>query len=110
MSITVDVVKSLAFQSEVIVVAASYSMFPTIKKGDRLSLRKILYPTVKVGDIIAFHIANRKNIIVHRVLRVVKVVRETYFITKGDNNPFDDPWIVTEKNFLGKVVGVKNQK
>lgn len=44
-----------------------------------------------------------------RVVKKIKNREEEYFITKGDNNPSEDPWIVTKDNFLGKVVGLEKK-
>ncbi len=108
MNNTIDLVKKLGENQKIIAQATSNSMTPVIKKGDKVTIRKVRYTDVEVKDIIAFYIADRKNIIVHRVVQKINEKKENYLVTKGDNNRVEDPWIVTEKNFLGKIIKVKN--
>lgn len=107
MNITVDIVKSLPHRAEITVEAASESMFPSIKKGDKIVIKIIKFSEVRVGDIIALHLADKRNIIVHRVIKIAQNSQgrgKKYIITKGDNNNSEDSWIVEKKNFLGRVL------
>uniref|UniRef100_A0A8C6WL45 Signal peptidase complex catalytic subunit SEC11 n=1 Tax=Neogobius melanostomus TaxID=47308 RepID=A0A8C6WL45_9GOBI len=69
----------------------SGSMEPVIKRGDVLfASNSWLYP-IKVGDVIMFRTKARKNPIVHRVVKIrQKSNGENVYLTKGDNNNFDD--------------------
>ena len=76
------------------------SMRPAADKGDiviTVPVRKI-----KNGDIISF----RQNgvTVTHRVVEVRRPLSGVFFLTKGDNNEHEDPFPVSEKEILGKVV------
>ncbi|MEO0252062.1 MAG: signal peptidase I [candidate division WOR-3 bacterium] len=88
----------------------SWSMYPTIKKGDLLIIQGGFEgKDINVGDVIVFKDPRGGSIpIVHRV--VYKEYDETrgewIFKTKGDNNITSDPWIVRENYIYGKVIFV----
>ncbi|EKD95213.1 MAG: hypothetical protein ACD_25C00019G0001, partial [uncultured bacterium] len=76
------------------------SMRPVAGKGDvviTVPVRKI-----KSGDIVSF----RQNgvTVTHRVIGIQKSLSGVLLITKGDNNEHEDPFPVSEKEILGKVV------
>jgi len=78
------------------------SMKPTAEKGDivlTVPVRK-----VKIGDILSF----KKDgvVITHRVVEIREEFGETYFLTKGDSNKFNDPYPIPGKELLGKVIFV----
>ncbi len=104
---SINFVKSLPQKKEIIVLADGNSMFPAIRKGDKVTIRKERFTDIEVNDIIAFHIVNRKNIIVHRVVKKIKEKKEDYLITKGDNNRGEDHWIVTRENFFGRIINIQ---
>jgi signal peptidase I len=85
----------------------SESMLPTITVGSNIYAdESVKFNDLKVGDIIVYR-TNVKNDafaknIVHRVFRR----QGQFFVCKGDNNPVEDKEIVTESNFLGKVVKI----
>jgi len=92
---------------------ASGSMIPTLNVGDLIVVQGISdaseinaapYPE---GDIIVFHKPGFENeLIVHRAISKYQGNDGTwYFQTKGDNNSGADPWRVSEKLLVGKVVG-----
>ncbi|KKS03489.1 MAG: Signal sequence peptidase [candidate division WWE3 bacterium GW2011_GWD2_42_11] len=78
------------------------SMKPAAGKGDAV----ITVPVrkVKIGDIISFE--QTQSVITHRVISIHNETGGTYFITKGDNNTYDDPFPVSGKEILGKVIFV----
>lgn len=88
----------------------SWSMYPTIKKGDLLIIQGGFEGRdINVGDVIVFKDPRGGSIpIVHRV--IYKEYDETrgewIFKTKGDNNITSDPWIVRENYIYGKVIFV----
>jgi len=45
---------------------------------------------IQVGDIINFYCNEENPNIIHRVINTTKQNNETYFLTKGDNNPDSD--------------------
>ncbi len=80
---------------------ASNSMYPAIKKGDAIILRKLTEKEkdeLKVGDIIAFKEGN--YIITHRIIEIGDGV----YITKGDNNNIQDTNKRTRNDIVGKIV------
>jgi len=104
----------MALQTEFPLLAvASGSMVPTLNVGDLIVVRGVSnaseinaapYPE---GDIIVFHKPGLENeLIVHRAISKDQDNDGTwYFQTKGDNNIHTDPWRVSEKLLVGKVVG-----
>ncbi|EPY39744.1 signal peptidase protein, endoplasmic reticulum-type [Angomonas deanei] len=96
------------------VVVMSGSMEPGYYRGDVLFLHARPEYPVEVGDIIVYRLPARDVPIVHRVHRVH--VRESdskrLFLTKGDNNMYDDRVIydegtewVEEDFIIGKSYG-----
>eukprot|EP00741_Cyanophora_paradoxa_P005133 tig00000863_g4975.t1 len=72
-----------------IVVVLSGSMEPGFKRGDILFL--YMGATCSAGDIVVFRIRGRDIPIVHRIIEVhEKVGGAKHYLTKGDNNAFDD--------------------
>jgi signal peptidase I len=83
--------------------AKSNSMYPIIKKGDNILIKKIVFPKIKSGDIIAFYLKNIPEIIVHRVVSVIKRNGTRELVTKGDNANGMDSWRINRSNYLGSV-------
>lgn len=95
----------------------SGSMEPTLKIGDLLIIQgglkaEDIYANPKDGDIIIFYNPSDPSDlpIVHRAIKKIQKDGKWYFITKGDNNPFDDykifGWLVPEDYIIGKVIFV----
>lgn len=84
--------------------AKTNSMYPVIKKGDRIFIRKTDYQKIKTGDIIAFYLKNIPEIIVHRVVSVLHKDGNKELITKGDNANGMDSWKINRSNYLGRVL------
>jgi len=95
----------------------SRSMEPTLKIGDLLIIRgglkaEDIYASPKDGDIIIFRnpIDPEDLPVVHRAIRKIQKNGKWYFVTKGDNNPYDDykifGWLVPEDYIIGKVIFV----
>lgn len=96
-------------------VVVGRSMLPTLREGDVVIIQKPnSLSEVKVGDIIVFkdpfssrstNLFEQERVIVHRVIAVISDSQgNKAFLTKGDNMSMKDPWVVSEKHFLGKVV------
>lgn len=83
-----------------LLVIASGSMGSAISKGDIA----VVVPTRKVQtrDIIMFRQGEKS--VVHRIIEIKKVGEQTFVQTKGDANEFQDPYPLSEKEILGKVV------
>lgn len=90
----------------------SWSMWPTISRGDLLIIQgglkgEDIHADPKTGDIIVFKDPRGGSIpIVHRA--IYKAYDENkkmwFFRTKGDNNRSEDPWVVWENEIYGKVI------
>ena len=81
----------------------SSSMEPFIKKGQLVLIMKTRFQNLREGDIIAFF-GEGENIVIHRIVKRIEFGKnKAGFITKGDNEPAIDPWIVGEEDYIGKV-------
>lgn len=84
------------------IVIASGSMRPSISKGDVVIIKKNKdYKNIDVGDTLAHKHGN--IIVVHRVIKKIKVENHYYFYTKGDNNDTADNYEIEEKEVVGTV-------
>ncbi len=82
----------------------SGSMIPTLQIGDVIIVSNGgVFEQVSRGDIIVF---NRPpvhdRVIVHRVFSVTD--NRQGLVTKGDNNPSPDSWVVKREDYIGKVI------
>lgn len=75
------------------------SMYPTIESGTFIVVKPD--QNYFVGDIIAFVNEDQRNV-VHRIVEHT----EDGFITKGDNNPKNDPKIIPMTDVLGRAIFV----
>lgn len=73
------------------------SMLPSINPGDLILLKKT--DNYKVNDIITFQDENNVN-----THRIIKVISNNEYQTKGDNNSFVDGKIVLKKDIYGVVL------
>ena len=64
---------------------------------------------LKTGDIITFYqtIEGERRLNTHRIVSSYSVGGNTYFITKGDNNPLADAAAVSANSVIGRYDGVK---
>lgn len=91
-------------------VVISGSMEPTYQKGDILVVGRVDVNTIQEGDIVVFDSPFGGIPIVHRVHEIRNEEENTYFVTKGDNNPFPDPYYqdtypgIPEEHIIGKPV------
>jgi len=84
--------------------ATSNSMYPLIKRGEIICIKKIKFDKLKTGDIIAFYLKNIPEIIVHRAIDIIERNGERICITKGDNSNSFDRWEINSTNYLGKII------
>ncbi|MCS7120634.1 MAG: signal peptidase I [Nitrososphaerota archaeon] len=88
----------------------SGSMEPTLKVGDLLIVKgvnaeDIVAAPKPTGDIIVFKKpGSPEELVVHRAVQKYMVGGKWYFRTQGDNNPYMDPWVVSEDQIVGKVI------
>ena len=86
------------------IVVGSGSMHPAIQKGDLIIVEKIKkehLDQINENDILVY--LKEKQIIVHRVVNITYENSQYTFETKGDANEVKDPWVIDEKDVIGKV-------
>lgn len=84
------------------------SMSPFVEAGDLVLDKKVDdISTLQKGDVITFWtiIEGERVLNTHRIKEVVNADNYTYFITKGDNNKYEDPMTVHQSEIVGKYWG-----
>ena len=78
-------------------------MTPNINKGDVVVIEKIKenYEDTEIGQVIAYRHDNK--IVVHRLVKKIKIGNDTYYYTKGDNNDSIDGYKITNDMIIGLV-------
>src|SRR5437667_6501789 len=85
---------------------ASWSMYPMLRKGDRLTVEPVSATSLQVGDVILYH--NCGQLICHRVVALDTAGAGIRIITKGDATT--GPGEVLEPGqVLGRVVAVRRR-
>ena len=85
---------------------ASWSMYPMLRKGDRLTVEPVSATSLQVGDVILYH--NCGQLICHRVVALDTAGAGIRIITKGDATT--GPGEVLEPGqILGRVVAVRRR-
>lgn len=78
-------------------------MNPTLKAGDGLRVVPYGNTRISVGDVVVFHIPEKRGHVSHRVVSVdhrgVK--------TRGDNNRNTDSWILRPDQITGRVISAR---
>lgn len=77
------------------------SMDPTLIPLDLLEIVPCEESKLEVGDVIFFQANGRDLAVVHRISRINQ---QEGITTRGDNNTFDDSWILQTSAILGRVV------
>ena len=92
----------------------SYSMEPTLNKGDLIFGKVTNDPSYKyeVDDIVTFpiEINGVRTLNTHRIIEVIEDEGITYYVTQGDNkdtNPIADAEMQTSDTILAKYTGNK---
>ena len=85
---------------------ASGSMHPVFDRGsvvitERVNDKYGNYSKLKEGEIIAYRTG--KNIIVHRLIRIVSAGDELFYYTKGDANNEEDDYLIKKEDIIGIV-------
>lgn len=93
---------------------ASYSMEPTINKGDLIfaEVTNDIGYEYEVGDIVTFpvEIQGVQTFNTHRIVEVIEDDGITYYVTQGDNketNPVPDEEMQTSSSIVAKYTGNK---
>jgi hypothetical protein len=81
------------------------SMNPLFREGDVCELIPYHGLAIHPGDVVAFTVPETPGKIIHRVV----AVKPWGILTKGDNSPALDDWVVKPGDILGKVVAIRRQ-
>ena len=85
-----------------------FSMWPFLKAGEKLLIKKTPTENLKVGDIIIYR-AN-EQLVCHRLTKKIKQ-RERYLLHVRGDSSLSSPEPITEEMFLGKAISIiKNGK
>ena len=76
------------------------SMAPLFRPGTAVEVCPCDPPAVRKGDVIVFVPPGGKDRIIHRVVST----GSGGIRTRGDANPFMDPWVIMPENIVGLVV------
>ena len=80
-----------------------------IEKTDFLGIHEINPADLKIGDIVIYHAIWFPEPVIHRIIATGTAINGSqYYITKGDNNPIQDPYPVYDNQILAKVVTIGN--
>ena len=94
--------------------ANGWSMYPTIRDGEMISVESVLPSQIRHGDIILYR--SSRGITAHRVIRVQMETNSAVvphgpsflFTTRGDSIRADDPPLMSDQ-ILGKVCSVERK-
>ncbi len=75
-------------------------MNPTLCEQDLLEVLPYVEQPPQAGDVVLFPPPGRKQLVVHRIVRVTPQGLRT----RGDSNTTDDPYTVTRRDLIGQVV------
>lgn len=74
----------------VLAVIEGRSMEPLLRYGDLVLVISVPPNEIKVNDIVVYKSCRYGNLIIHRVVDIVRKNGRYYFVTKGDNNLMPD--------------------
>lgn len=84
-------------------VVVSGSMAPFLSVGDIAVVNtRVSQNGVMVGDVVAFYLG--RDVVIHRVVRIINTSSGVKYVTRGDANESPDPFRVTPNALLGKYV------
>jgi signal peptidase I len=80
-----------------------FSMWPFLKTGERIVVKRIPLEDLRIGDIILYRSDNQ--MVCHRLIKKVDCEDGYLLYTRGDTSPnLGEP--ITEKALVGKVTGI----
>jgi len=79
-----------------------HSMRPLFRVGDALRVEPCGAEEIRVGEVVVFYHPRSGRRLVHRV---AAITREG-LLTKGDNSPELDPWLLRSEEILGRVIAI----
>lgn len=78
------------------------SMFPTFIEGEIVRVKYKKIDDIDIGDILVFS-HSFTNFTIHRVIEKKILNGNITFVTKGDNNSFEDNYFINDDKILGVV-------
>lgn len=85
----------------------SNSMDPLLDEGTTVLTVKPSGPNdISIGDLLVYKANLSEYNIVHRVINISADDEGIFFITKGDNNPYDDPFRIRFNDVVAIVIGI----
>lgn len=81
------------------------SMEPSVSDGDYIILKKTNASDLQTGDIICFYSEDEEIYGMLNTHRIIGMLEDGSFITKGDSNTAEDKTPVTEDRIVGKYAG-----
>lgn len=85
------------------ILLGGYSMYPFLKNGDTVIVKKNNIDSLKVGDIIIFKSYNK--LIAHRLIAFKRKNKKFLIYSKGDNLVWFDKPIIEDK-YIGKIITI----
>lgn len=86
------------------IIISGDSMYPFLKNGEKVKVQTVESSSLVIGDIIVYK-KFEDHLTAHRVVEIMNLSeRRTCFVTKGDNNPNKDDYIVHPHQIIGRVV------
>ena len=90
-------------QDLIFIEVTGFSMWPFLKAGEKLLIKKFSIEDLRVGDIIIYRADNQ--LVCHRLVKRSKTENGHLLFARGDNSS-SLPTLVTEQMFLGKIIGI----
>jgi len=104
-------------QDSIFIKVSGFSMWPFLKTGERLIIKRIPVKDLKIGDIILYKVDNQTlnagnqtqkteyQLVCHRLVKKIASGSGYLLYTWGDANPkLGEP--ITEEALVGKVTGI----
>jgi signal peptidase I len=85
--------------------ARGVSMRPCIQDGDLLEIQSIREQDIRIGDILLINLA-RRQLLVHRVVRILIRWGQKTFLLQGDAAPKKDGYVPFDQ-VLGQVISIE---
>lgn len=80
-----------------------FSMWPFIKPGEKLIIKRTPVEDLKIGDIILYRANNQ--LVFHRLVKKIRNKERYLLYSRGDNSN-SPPELVVEQMYLGKAIGI----
>jgi len=87
----------------IFVQTAGYSMWPFLKGGKRIIVKKVPIEKLRIGDIVLYRANNQA--VCHRLVKKVVDKKRRLLYVRGDNS-LSLPEPIPEEMFLGKAIGI----